>query len=111
MKDVKELFIEGLEAVADDSMESHKELTLKITELEKKFDGRFNKLEDSMNQIIEHIIKPRGKVAEFFSSKKFLVMIIVMLIITMLAGIGFNNVFNITLDKADNIATISKSLK
>lgn len=118
VEDVKELFIEGLKAVSEDSSESHKELSDKISELEKKMEAnckmtndRLALIDDSLKQVIEHIVKPRGKVLAFFSSKKFLIMVIVGLILIMLSGIGFNSIFNNTLDKSSHISEIAQSFK
>lgn len=118
VEDVKDLFIKGLESVSEDSSESHKELSDKISELEKKIEEnckmtneRLSLIDDSLRQVIEHIVKPKGKIFEFLSSKKFLIIIIVGLILVMLSGIGFNSIFNNTLDKSSHISEIAKSFK
>lgn len=114
MEDVKDLFIEGLKSVSEDSSESHKELSDKISELKKEMEAnckmtndRLALIDDSLKQVIEHIVKPRGKVLAFFSSKKFLIMVIVGLILVMLSGIGFMGV----LGQSSHISEIAKSFK
>lgn len=114
VEDVKELFVEGLKAVSEDSSESHKELSDKISELEKKMEEnckatteRLSLIDDSLKQVIEHIVKPRGSILTFFSSKKFLIIVIVGLILVMLSGIGFMGV----LGQSSHISEIAKSLK
>ena len=107
VEDVKELFIKGLEAVSDDMSESHKELNEKIATLDKRMSERLSAIEDTNKQILEHIVKPRGKIIEFLGSKKFLIGIIIVLIITMLSGIGVLGL----LDKSANISEIAKSMK
>lgn len=114
VEDVKELFIEGLKAVSEDSSESHKELSDKISELEKKMEEnckatteRLSLIDDSLKQVIEHIVKPRGSILTFFSSKKFLIIVIIGLILVMLSGIGFMGV----LGQSSHISEIAKSFK
>lgn len=107
VEDVKELFVKGLEAVADDMSESHKELNEKITELDKRMSERLSAIEETNKQILEHIVKPRGKIIEFFGSKKFLIGVIIILVITMLSGIGVMGL----LDKSSNISEIVKATK
>lgn len=107
VQDVKELFVKGLEAVADDMSESHKELNERITELDKRMSERLSAIEDTNRQILEHIVKPRGKIIEFFGSKKFLIGVIIILVITMLSGIGVMGL----LDKSSNISEIVKATK
>lgn len=112
--DVKNLFVEGLQAVAEDSFDTHKELTDKLSDLEKKFenqskriDERLTIIDNSIQQVVEHIIKPKGKILAFLGSKKFLVGVIVVLLITMLSGIGVMGL----LDKSANISEIVRSTK
>ena len=107
VEDVKELFIKGLEAVSDDMSESHKELNEKIATLDKRMSERLSAIEDTNKQILEHIVKPRGKIIEFFGSKKFLIGVIIILVITMLSGIGVMGL----LDKSSNISEIVKATK
>lgn len=107
VQDVKELFVKGLEAVADDMSESHKELNERITELDKRMSERLSAIEGTNRQILEHIVKPRGKIIEFFGSKKFLIGVIIILVITMLSGIGVMGL----LDKSSNISEIVKATK
>lgn len=114
VEDVKELFIEGLKAVSEDSSESHKELSDKISELEKKMEEsckstneRLSLIDDSLRQVIEHIVKPRGSILTFFSSKKFLIIVIIGLVLVMLSGIGFMGV----LGQSSHISEIAQSFK
>lgn len=114
VEDVKELFVEGLKAVSEDSSESHKELSDKISELEKKIEEnckatteRLSLIDDSLKQVIEHIVKPKGKILDFFSSKKFLIIVIIGLVLVMLSGIGFMGV----LGQSSHISEIAQSFK
>lgn len=107
VKDVKELFIKGLEAVSDDMSENYKDLNEKIATLDKRMSERLSAIEDTNRQILEHIVKPRGKIIEFFGSKKFLIGVIIILVITMLSGIGVMGL----LDKSSNISEIVKATK
>lgn len=114
VEDVKDLFIKGLESVAEDSSESHKELSDKISELEKKIEEnckatteRLSLIDDSLKQVIEHIVKPKGKILDFFSSKKFLIIVIIGLVLVMLSGIGFMGV----LGQSSHISEIAQSFK
>lgn len=114
VEDVKDLFIKGLESVAEDSSESHKELSNKISELKKEMEEnnkitneRLSLIDDSLKQVIEHIVKPRSSILTFFSSKKFLIIVIVGLILVMLSGIGFMGV----LGQSSHISEIAKSFK
>ena len=112
--DLKDLFIKGFEAVAEDGSESHKELTDKLTDLEKKFenqskriDERLNSIDYTLQQIMDSVVKPRGKIFAFFQSKCAVILYVVILAIIMLSGIGFMGL----LDKSPNIAEIIQSTK
>jgi hypothetical protein len=114
VEDVKELFIEGLKAVSEDSSESHCELSSEINALKKQFenqskrlDERLNSIDGSMQQLMEYIIKPKSRLITFLGSKKFLVCVIIGLLITMFSGIGLFA----TLDKSANISEIIHSTK
>lgn len=112
--DVKEFFIKGLESIAEDSSESHKELSGEISELRKRLDEnckrmdeRLSLIDDSIKQVVEYIVKPRGKILSFFSSKKFLIIVIIGLVLVMLSGIGFMGV----LGQSSHISEIAQSFK
>ena len=107
MEDVKDLVVKGFEAVSEDSSESYRELNSKVEHLDQRLDERLSNLEKQMNQVLEYIVKPRGKIVAFFSSKKFLVVVIIALVLIMLSGIGVMGV----LDKSSNISEIAKSIK
>lgn len=107
VEDVKDLFIEGLKAVSDDMAENNKELNDKISTLDSRMSERLSKIEESNKQILECIVKPRGKILAFFGSKTFLIIVIIGLIALMLAGIGFSSL----LDKSKNISEIAQSFK
>lgn len=114
VEDIKDLFIKGFESVAEDSSESHKELSDKISELKKEMEEnckitneRLSLIDDSLKQVIEHIVKPRSSILTFFSSKKFLIIVIVSLVLVMLSGIGFMGV----LGQSSHISEIAQSFK
>lgn len=114
MDDTKDIIVKGFEAVAEDNAESYREISEKMKVWDKKFenqskriDERFNAIDTNLAQLMEYIVKPRKNILSFFSSKKFLVSVIVVLVITMLSGIGVMGL----LDRSSNIAEIVHSTK